>query len=228
MSKNSDVIELKTINKTEVAAAETELTFTDRSSGDNYQIRAGFNKRCESVGSSIPFVAWKRIYIELDNMYKKGATITLAFAPDGDATDDVLSVDNTDDFVVGTKITIFTNVGLTVDREIKTINYTTKAITVADLKDAIPLYSGIKIQTDNSIYTINETLRGDAFGLITDGMDGGAFVEFAHTPSGSGNVPKYKRFPDDDVVNYNLHWFQSTNKKNLLQLIASSQKVTGK
>ena len=64
-------------------------------------------------------------------MYKKGATITATFTPAPRAADSVLSIDNTDDFAVGTLITIFTAAGTTLDSEIKadltaknTISYT--------------------------------------------------------------------------------------------------------
>jgi hypothetical protein len=77
---------------------ETELIVTDRYGGDNYRIIASSNPdlatgdrfscyytRCWFSGT---FTAWKRVYLEADRMFKKGAFLTqpVAASPDAPVT----------------------------------------------------------------------------------------------------------------------------------------------
>ncbi len=226
LSAPSNVAELKTINGVQVAAAEVELTITDRYSGDNYQVEcsldSGFASICDKTSV---MVAWKRIYLEKDNMLQKGATITSAFATDFDLGifDDVLTVDNTADFSVGDNVTVFTAAGASENTTVTAKTATT--LTVGDLGTALPVYSGVKLTTNNTTYTAGLTLVEQAYGQNTDGSDGGAFVEFVDSPTGSGFIPKYTSFPNDgDVVSFAFceHWFNNSgSKQNLLQLVAA-------
>jgi hypothetical protein len=115
-------VEPATIAGTDRAVAETTLRITDRYSGDNYQVRATmqkphnlepFDKRTSwttndvyvtsSIKESETMIAWKRVYIEQDNMYKLGATITA----DALAGATNLTVDSTADFSVGDSVVVF-------------------------------------------------------------------------------------------------------------------------
>ena len=232
LSAPSNVAELKTINGVQVAAAEVELTITDRYSGDNYQVEcsldSGFASICDKTSI---MVAWKRIYLEKDNMLKKGATVTSAFATDFDLGifDDVLTVDDTSDFSVGDNVTVFTSAGATENRTVTAKTATT--LTVGDLGIPLPKYSGVKLTADNTSYTAGLDLVDEAYGDTTDGSDGGAFVEFVDAPTGSGNIPKYTSFPNDgDIVSFAFceHWFNNSGSKaNLFQIVAANKHADG-
>jgi hypothetical protein len=107
---------------TDRAVAETTLRITSQFSGDNYQVRASmqkphnlepFDKRSSwttndtyvtsSIKESETMIAWKRVYIEQDNMYTLGATITA----DAVAGATNLTVDSTADFSVGDSVVVF-------------------------------------------------------------------------------------------------------------------------
>jgi hypothetical protein len=227
LSAASAVAEKKTINGKEVAAAEVELTITSRYSGDNYQVEASLDSSFMPVCARTSIlVAWKRIYLEQDNMYQKGATITAAFAMDADANDDVLTVDSTADFAVGNMVTVFSRDN--------TFNTTVKAktaatLTVGDLPHNFPKYSGVKLQADNTTYSASTAFLTQAYGADTPGTDGGTFVEFVLGHSGSGNIPKYTSFPSDmEAFDFCNYWFNNSGSKdNIIQLVAAYKHSDG-
>jgi len=119
---------LASIGEVQRYAAETVLKPTDRYAGDNYQVRATLRKpdtaneggrfdthtgmntndtpyvfHASTIKQTIPLVSWKRVYIEQDHMYTKGATITND-VPIGET---VLNVDTNVDFKVGDNVTLF-------------------------------------------------------------------------------------------------------------------------
>ena len=166
-------------------------------------------------------------------MYEQGATLTATFPADGNGDDDVLTVDNTDDFTAhpttGTEVTIFTAAGSTVDRRVKV--KTTTSITVADLPNTLPQYSGVKVKSNNDVFDAGLGRVDDAFGANSDGSDGGAFVEFPTLSSGngSGSIPHYKSFPSDAVGRtFCEHWFSNmTSSDNTIQLVSADRHDDG-
>ena len=94
LSATEDSPMLVAIDGMQRYAAETQLHITDRYSGDNYQVRATMQnpkgKPFDTLsGMTAPFnpavnttvaateklIAWKRVYIEQDEMYKRGCTL---------------------------------------------------------------------------------------------------------------------------------------------------------
>lgn len=98
LSARSDVTVLRTINGTERAVAEVTLTITNRYAGDNYIVRATcidpegkpFNDNSGvtadpnadadidegSIKATSLLTAWKRVYVEVDKMFRVGADLT--------------------------------------------------------------------------------------------------------------------------------------------------------
>ena len=248
LSARSAKTEIKTINGVERAVAEIILTFTDRYSGDNYRVRASCQnpeskpfdaisgtsgsapKTTDVLASSSTLVAWKRVYLERDNMYKLGATIITAFTADADSGNDFLDVDNTGDFTApsssgpGSSIQIFTSTGNIYNRTV--LGITGNRIEVADLPDDLPQYSGVKLASNNTVFTIVHDLD-HTYGLLTDGTDGGCFVEFVDNFKGSGNIPKYTEFPNNGDLTVAFpfceHWRRTvSNFNNICQLVAAN------
>ena len=173
LSASSAVAQLCTINGKQVAAAEVELNFTDRYSGDNYLVQcslwSNFSMICDT---SVVMVAWKRIYIEEDNMYKNGATIISDFATDENTNDDVIIVDNTSDLSTNDNVVIFSTT-LAVQRTV--IAKTATSITVSDMDIAFPVYSGVRVYGSNDVYEAPGDYIGMTYGSQTLGQDGGSF-----------------------------------------------------
>jgi hypothetical protein len=217
LSSTQDVAVPASINGQEVAAAEAVLSITTQHSGDNYQVQASLDPLFgeeSNIGGSEIFLAWKRIYLERDVMYKYGATLLADFIPDGDANDDVLTADNTADFEVGDAVTIFGNSGNSELTSVRSKTATT--LTVGDLSSGFSEYAGVKRTDNNEVLDIVPIdLLPQAYGDLTDGRDGGCFVEFVPLQQGSGPIPKYKELPDNpfDFMDY---WFEGKGDANNL------------
>lgn len=233
--------EIKTIDGREVAAAETELSF-NHVSGNNYKVQASFEADFSSIISeSATLVAWKRIYLEIDRMYKKGATITANFTPDADTDPDTLQVDDTSDFFVGDEIILFNRDQPIV--ETKVISKTSTTLVVEDVpsqtitlpngqQDQQIFYrlSGVKLKGNNETYNESLSLLKQAFGDETDGSDGGTFVEFNTSVFQGWNTPKYNQFPDYSTsASYATRWRRSfLSRQNFIQLLMSHDVATGR
>lgn len=106
----------------EGAFARTKLKITNRYSGDNYQVRATLQKPhnlepfdtrsslngldrvlISDIAESATLVAWKRVYIEFDKMYKSGTHLN----GDADANARTLSVESIRDFKSGESAILF-------------------------------------------------------------------------------------------------------------------------
>jgi len=220
-------------------AAETKLLPTGRYAGDNYQVRAtlrapdysneggrfdthtGMNTNnvpytfhASMIRETTPLVAWKRVYIEQDNMYTQGATI-VSNAPPG-ATE--LYVDNSVDFIGSTtNITVFwKDAGQILSFDTVVSQWLTDtSIAVPETPQLIPAYAGIKPQGHTATYELTGQYLPQAFGECPEGTDGGAFIEFRPAPTGNdGGVPKYRWMPSpqdsDNTLAYGYYidmWF---------------------
>ena len=240
---------LKKIDGIQRAVAEITLNITDRHAGDNYRVRASCRdpqgkpfdshsgttndgaKTVDTIPRSAVLIAWKRVYIEQDEMYQKGATILRVTRKrhNGKLSLELL-LDNTDDFGVflkkGSLITIFTVDGKTVDKKVSAVmgrTITVVAIKKNDKRIRIPKYSGVRLSRDNRTYKVSTHLFPKAFGRRSDGADGGTFVEFVWKHTGSSSIPKYTSFPNNDVeIEFCNHWYKNKgDKTNIFQLVAS-------
>jgi hypothetical protein len=249
--------QIKTINGVERAVAEVTLTITDHCAGDNYVVRATgvvpenkpFNDASgvtpNTADADIPaayivqtatLVAWKRVYLEYHQMYREGATLTAPFTADDDGDegdDDLLTVDNTDDFIAdtdnGTEVVIFGWGMASIERRV--LDKTATTITVDDLPTDLLQYSGVKVKASNAVFDAGLGRLDDAFGAVADGSDGGAFVEFVPLEGAgvSDKVPLYKVFPDaGEVGAYCVHWFYHLfDSANVVQLVAGATEAEG-
>jgi hypothetical protein len=216
------------------------LLTTDRHSGDNYRIRATLRDPGVGISTYIPcfdtlsaegsnvvstikqsetLIAWKRVYIEQDEMYTLGCTITNAAA----LGDQILEVDSSSDLAKDMLVTIFWNGG-SLDTTIDGV-LDSRRVQVPALSQSIPVSSGIRPLNHTATVTISQQYLPQAFGSLPDGSDGGAFIEFKPVPSGSGKTPKYKYMPgapQDRFIDYYGHWFDNKSQfwSNVLYLLA--------
>lgn len=231
LNSSSAICVAETVDGRDLAVAKVSLEITNQYAGDNYQVEATLSSDWDGDIKKTPIlVAWKRLYIEYDQMYKKGATIIERFEKDDDEMDDEIFVDNTNDFTIGDEITIFERSNNSYSGIlVKAINSTSNKIIVDDIDFNIERLSGIKLANNNEVHSISLANLPSAYGEDSYGRDGGAFVELKTGWVGSGITPKYSSFPSSLVMNeYCLHWFHAwnlpngTNNDNIVQLVAAS------
>ncbi|UDQ98895.1 hypothetical protein AAEX28_02115 [Lentisphaerota bacterium WC36G] len=174
------------------------------------------------IAQSATLVVWKRIYMELANMYKMGATVMERVPITSPETaNTVIKVDNVSDFSDDpnnkkSKIIIFfpPTGEIEYEAEVKSIDKKNSAITVSHIANEIPKYSGVRINSNLEQYTeqysTNLTRLKNSYGGATDGSDGGTFVEFKIVSTHA--IPKYTEIPKDRFIFYNFgrHWFYNT------------------
>ena len=91
----------------------------------------------------------------------------------------------------------------------------------------IPEFSGVKLVSDNSGYQASTNLIETGYGNLTNGSDGGAFVEFVRPIQGSRTVPLYEAFGSTNTwAAYSEYWFAShvnMPANNTFQLLTARQ-----
>jgi hypothetical protein len=64
---------------------ETELEITSFAAGDNYRVEGSFNQSFSCPNATCPstgiLTAWKRVYVEVNKMFRRGTTVMGAVAP---------------------------------------------------------------------------------------------------------------------------------------------------
>ncbi|MGN0844266.1 MAG: hypothetical protein ACI4QT_03490, partial [Kiritimatiellia bacterium] len=249
LSNREIVPALVTIDGTRCYAGETPLSITHRYAGDNYRVRAtlanpeqrpfdtlsGMTANVpiseSSVKQSETLIAWKRVYIEQDEMYKEGCTVTVSFTPVDGVTTNTLSVDSTDDFTIGDSVVAFWPGGQT--DTLTVVGKADNALTVAGPIDSVPRFGGFRIVGKDEVYTVDRRYLPNAYGSIPDGSDGGAFIEFKLLDAyrnPNARVPKYNMFPDSiEEKLYAKFWFDNSNlcRKNIAYILAAKSEVSG-
>ena len=214
------------VNNVEKAFAEVTLTITGNYSGDNYQVRASCNENFDTYVETAILVAWKRMYLENDNMYKNGAYLPVGFTGDGNSNNDPVFVNDVSDFSPTDKIVLFDQFHESPELDI--ISISPGVLEIADLDDNFDEFGGVRIIGKDEVYTVNASLvsLGEAYGASTDGSDGGTFVEFHEQPlPGSEEIPKFSLIPDPDLNDIGFkfanYWFDhKSNSANAFQLVA--------
>jgi hypothetical protein len=210
------------------------LTVTDRYAGDNYQVYAAGHPGPKSGQAATTLtsylVAWKRIYVEEDMMYKVGSDLVDDFRHDTNSLPDTVEVQDVSQFQVGNQIVVFdaTNPG----GEPTAIDGIDSVGNLLALHDDLqndydagyPGQGAAVARPADGVYDADLVGRfTDAYGLGTIGKDGGSFVEMTILPSGGTATPFEGTFPNDPaIVRYSDVWFENRNKQNYFQVIGAS------
>ena len=230
-------------------AADSRLSITDRYSGDNYCVRAtladpknkpfdtlsgmtaGVPVSQSTVKCSETLIAWKRVYIEQDEMYKAGCTVTADFTPVDGMVTNTLVVDATADFNVGDAAVAFWPGGSS--ENVTVVGKGSSTLSVAGLNVPVPKYGGFRIVGRDDVYTVDRRFLPNAYGSIPDGSDGGAFIELRSIDAGrnpNARVPKYDTFPNAiEEESYAKYWFDrlDSNRSNVAYVLAAKREVGG-
>lgn len=234
--------------------ADVDLTITNRYAGDNYSVAAAFAASPPATGkASGLLVAWKRVYVELDSMWKFGKDLTADFVPDAEApgvpaTADVLMLTDTADLQVGQVVTLF-DAADPVGQNLSITALTSNSITVVDATDpskdvshgyragyprSVGLGAAIARPSDG-YYDLAPQLFGrtpNAYGAVADGSDGGTFVEFERYAPAGGSGESKVPFRAEFVSILNIYpfddvWFDNANKSSVIHVVACSHLVAG-
>jgi hypothetical protein len=195
----------------QIAVAEIDLVITDRYQGDNYQVQAtvdingigNFNSGRICVQQSAVLVAWDRYYLEVDNMYKKGATVIDRVDENGDSNFEKFGIDNIDEIAVGTDITFIRLDLPNINRKIRrmTVEEDVNYIYVDEIDDIARL-DGFKLRLDDSyiqfdntpsLNSLDATFKETFGGERMDGNDNGSFTEIITGVKFSGLIPFHKK-----------------------------------
>lgn len=223
--------------------AAVNLTVTNRYAGDNYIVDAscGDSTFTEKKSSGL-LVAWKRIYIEEDQMYQFGTDLTADFNADADNNPDNISVRSTNGINVGDTLTLFdanspNGEGIVV-RGIagNTLTVVSAADSNRDIQsnyDAeYPRANGrgaAVADPRRGVYDADVTGRTDnAFGGRADGSDGGCFVEVSILADGGNRVP-YRRDWTGGVsrADYTDVWFKNRGDVNYIHVVGCAYNQVG-
>ena len=244
LSSSNDVAELATISGEQVAAAEVTLTITDQYAGDNYQVEFSLDADFSRIlDQTAVMVAWKRIYIEEDTMYKAGALLQSDFTPDGDALPDSLTVTDGSEFSAGNTVLVFDAVSpLGEEAVVSSVSNNTLYLDI-DLTNSYNAGYGASDQSaavaipdpdeNGTVDVFDANVFGrltNAYGYATSGSDGGCFVEFILMEDGGGCTPyDEKLFLDQN--GYSRIWFKNRGKTNYIHALGACEYflyVTGK
>jgi len=218
--------------------AKALLQITDHASGDNYSVTVHPLSDPTPVNDQTGnIVAWKRVYIENDKMYKVGSDLSADFTPDYDGNPpnpqpDTLTLTSASWCTVGDSIRVFD--ADHPDGEpatIQAINGNSILLNV-DLQNsydagynpgrgaAVGKPSGLYYEADLSRLT-------NAFGSDIEGTDGGCFAEFLSLSDGAGPVP-HKQFlgnlSSPTMPEFSDVWFlHSVNMSNYIHAIGAER-----
>lgn len=256
LNATSSTAQIATINGKQVAAAEVELSFTSHFAGDNYQIECSMESSFSRVvDRTCVLTAWKRIYIEEDQMCKAGADLASDFAPDENATPDALPVSSrsrfgANDFRIGDQVividadnpvgetAIVTNIDTSVAPwliylNVDLTNSYNAGYGAGDKGAAIVIPDPDRNSQADVYDALRELFSTNAYGLATDGSDGGCFVVFVPLVGASTRTPYTWSLSTLPVGNrtpftqYIPVWFGSFHQTNVFYLLAGNSVSTG-
>ena len=177
-------------------------TAIDTYSGDNFIIEATITiEGHECSARTIPLICWKRVYVEVDAMCKKGSTLMNSINhPTSTSTSNCngsceVVVNDVTDIEVGSQYYIKENIpgnpsstldGSSAIITVTAINPAESSIQIEGLTSNNIFYKYAAILpmviTDEDLFLPEFSLMTHAYGLNPDGADGGAFTEFNYLP----------------------------------------------
>lgn len=211
--------------------ATTVLTITNQDAGDNYVVAScPFTAPSQRMAEDLfaaghNLVAWKRIYVEEDQMYRAGADLTQDALP-GHTT---LVVDQIPAGVgQGTELRLFDANDPTGEHvEVESVEGTQLHLTdeiTGTYREGYPALlngdgAGAAVGVPRAgVYDANlEMLAGHVYGVDCAGTDGGCFVEFV-SPTAGTNITPFRSF---FASVYEMHayrdlWFSNQGESNYI------------
>lgn len=225
--------------------AKVVLRITEELAGDNYIVEVSCDEDFSAPMPTAPLVAWRRVYVEIDRMFKQGSLLARDASP-GDTTLGLLEDAAAAGIDPGDRVAIFDNQGGV------TLLRTVTAVSGADITIDPPLTesfeaggfnrnqgSTVVVPVPNpDVFDVADVtdlaaVFGEAFGAETDGSDEGGFTEvkpslvapegvFPHAPQGVqlDNVDRRQ-----DLA---TKWFESRDRPLHFHLILADRAGKGR
>ncbi len=258
LSARSDVTELKTIDDFERGVAEVVLTITNRYAGDNYRVRATchdpkgkpFNEESgvtadTDADADIPdnilprtsvLTAWKRVYLEIDKMFRVGADLSVDSGADQANKKEIHVATAGLNLAAGDTVRIldkddqqspFGETGTVASVEAD------KIVLQADMSGNYDIAKHAHVgkdvdASDGTFVAFYEADTSAVAGLFSD-----AFVEVKSLTTGAGPSPYFEPFTSSNETKdqgvYANRWFfaAADDRKNLFHIIGATRKTSG-
>lgn len=196
-----------------------DLTVTDRYSGDNYRVDMSSDAQPPNLLNSTGVItAWKRLYIERDKMYRKGAFLSSNYA----AGDDHIELMDASSLSVGDAIDVL-------DSAHPSPEHTSVVAIVGNTLTIDPVLTcsydaGLGV---TGCYAAVGVPSGGYYQAPTDRLPQGyddAFVEWTALPNGSAAVPlQYDQTEKSQRRRFWQEWCQNRGKLNYIYLCGASK-----
>jgi hypothetical protein len=241
VSAGSAPVELVTRQGQTLAVAEVDLEFSQSWAGDNYQVQCSLSPTFSPVSDTTTVMTvWYRLYVEYDRMYKVGSDLVTDFSPDANSDPDSVAVENAGLFSEGDTVVVFDKArpgGET--GVVSTVDYTgnllwlDRDLTNQYLKGYGSGGRGAAVAVPaGGVYEIDTNGLDQAFGAVSDGSDGGCFVELSFLTDGAGAVPHRPWFDETDLtlacnnmLAYSSRWASRFLQLDCVQVIGASRYV---
>lgn len=207
------------------------LHITNRFAGDNYRVRATgtqpkpntyFDQQTElnnKYKTSGLFTAWKRVYYEMDTMYRAGSYLSA----DAAASQNQVAIGNVGDFTQGDQVSVFDS---TRDQRntytITNINTTTNTLTLsANLPFAVRVADGgyVGRHTGTVFYVPDLSRLADTFA--------DCYAELLPKFDGSAGVPLENFANYTEPQQFRNRWFKNQGKSNYIYVVGAYRNYTG-
>ena len=208
------------------AVAVAFLTITDRHAGDNYRVKVmPLRMPADGKGPELAttlLTAWKRVYVERDKMYRKGAFLSRDFSPDPDNKPDTIFLKDTTLIKVRDTVVVFD----TANPKGETARVTAKT------RKSITLNVDLKNKYDAGL---GKKDRSAAVGVPAAGyyvvpmnkLAGAyddAYVEWMERERGAGPVPlEETQNRRSQRTRLSSKWFKNWGVSNYIHLIGASK-----
>ncbi len=223
------------------AAAEVELTITDKHSGDNYRVQASVHQDFSAYAETALLTGWKRIYVEKDKMFRRGEDLT-EDAGVGTANTDRVTVANTAGFEIGDEVLIFDtdDQALPFGESPVIVNIAGNELIFGDnltgtyeagewQQGGKMAYVGLKVDADGEEYPI-EFYEADT--SMVEQLFEQAFVEVKFPLLGAGPIPltRWAQEPEDmELHALSERWWCPANRRkpNHIHLMGAEEYFEG-
>ena len=211
---------------------QATLQITNRYSGDNYGVYASTGDKPIVVNNGTGnLVAWKRVYVEQDRMFRNGARLAANFSPDANGDPDTLMLMDISTVETGQVVVVFdadtpaesTSAETAVITGIWTVGAWNFVSLNRDLENTytVPAWGGIGVPLAGYYEPDVAGRTANAFGDSPCGDDGGCYVEWKRLSAGEEAVPYFDRFLDnEDLLNdFSTVWFNNAGESNYIHVL---------
>lgn len=210
------------------------LKVTDHAAGDNYAVCARaleWPSETEEDRTG-KLVAWKRMYLEIDRMWKKGSRLVSNACSGANYVDVRDLTDTWDDvmFQSGTPILLFDTAGVQENHEVQSVDVIYDPMRHYRLHLDGTLTNNYLVSNHAAVgvvgagfFDVSRDWLNEPFGSIANigGADAGCFVDFREVPSNLNTKNKLPHVPvltDGEMNEFSAAWFDNAGEPNVIHV----------